>query len=201
VPVVFHDVTLARMTANRYGRRVCDVRLEELRAIDLGGGAQIPTLSEALRWAREHDVAVNVELKHDVPDRTALARSALRAVRAQGADVLLSSFDPVLLAMALALAPGVPRALLVHDGQPRWAGALQEVVRPPLVGSLHLERTQGEPRAVARYRRRRLRVGAWTVNDPKEAIDLAQRGVASIITDCPGAVLAALRNCAAVTRT
>jgi glycerophosphoryl diester phosphodiesterase len=196
IPVVFHDPTLARMTGNRYGRRVCDIRLEELQAIDLGDGVRVPTLSEVLGWARERDVAVNVELKHDVPERNTLARNALRAVRAQRADVLLSSFDPVLLAAALAFGPGIPRALLVHEGQSRWAGALQEVVRPPLVGSLHLERKQGQPRAIARYRRRRLRLGAWTVNDPREALDLVRLGVASIITDCPGAILGALRSLA-----
>src|SRR5258708_24489087 len=83
VPVVFHDETLARMTAGRYGRRVCDVRIEELRSVDLGNGARVPTLAGALGWARERDMAVNVELKHDVPDRMGLARRALRKVREQ----------------------------------------------------------------------------------------------------------------------
>ena len=30
-------------------------------------GAGVPTLAEVLSWARDPDVAVNVELKHDVP--------------------------------------------------------------------------------------------------------------------------------------
>jgi glycerophosphoryl diester phosphodiesterase len=190
--VVFHDASLERMTRGERRRRVCEVRLGELHAIDLGGGARIPTLREALTWAHDRDVAVNVELKHDVPERRTLARGALDAVRASGADVCLSSFDPALLAMALAAAPHVPRALLVHSGQARWADLLQEVVRPPLVGALHLERTQAAPRLLARCARRRLRCGAWTVNDEREAIDLVGAGVQTIITDAPGAVLGAL---------
>ncbi|HEY8042548.1 MAG TPA: glycerophosphodiester phosphodiesterase [Polyangiaceae bacterium] len=160
--------------------------LAELRALG------VPTLAEVLAWARERDVAVNVELKHDVPHRAALAQATARSVRASRADVLLSSFDPLLLATAGALAPRAPRALLVHRGQGRWAGVMQEAARAPFCGALHLERTQTEPEALARYRRRGLRLGVWTVNDPREAVDLVALGVATIISDAPGAILAAL---------
>lgn len=153
---------------------------------------EVPTLGEVLAWAREQDVAVNVEMKHDVPNRWALARATARIVLASGADVLFSSFDPALLVLAAGLAPRVERALLVHAGQERWADAVMERARPPFVHAIHLERTQTDPRDVARYRSRGLRVGVWTVNDPAEARDLAAVGVASIITDAPGAVLAAL---------
>jgi glycerophosphoryl diester phosphodiesterase len=194
--IVLHDVTLARMTADRDRRRVCDVSLEELRGIDLAEGAGVPTLREALVWARERGVAVNVELKHDVPAKLALVREAIRVVRESAADVLISSFDPLLLAMAAALAPRVTRSLLVHSGQALWASALQEVARPPLASCLHLERTQAAPRDLARYRRRGLRLGVWTVNDPLEAIHLVGLGVATLITDVPGTVVEALRTTA-----
>jgi glycerophosphoryl diester phosphodiesterase len=152
----------------------------------------VPTLAEVLAWAREHGVGVNVEMKHDVPDRLALARATAREVKTAGADVLFSSFDPSLLVMVSALAPRVPRALLVHSAQKRWADAVQEAARPPLVQAIHLERTQTHPRDVARYLARGLRVGVWTVNDPSEARDLVGIGVASIITDAPGEMIEAL---------
>jgi glycerophosphoryl diester phosphodiesterase len=192
IPVVFHDDTLARMTGGARRQRVEDLWLDDLRGIDLGGGSIIPTLNEALEWARDRDVAVNVELKHDVPDRRSLARTACRHIRTSRADVCLSSFDPSLLAMAAVLAPGVRRALLVHGSQSWWADRLQEIVRPPLTFALHLERTQAHPRALARYARRGLRLGVWTVNDAIEAADLVQHGVRTIITDDPEVVLAAL---------
>jgi glycerophosphoryl diester phosphodiesterase len=194
--IVFHDETLARMTSGRRDDRVRDLRWGELRGIDLGRGARAPSLAEALAWARDRDVAVNVELKHDVPDRLALARAAASAILARGADVLLSSFDPLLLAMVGAAAPRIPRALLVHAGQPLWASALQEAARPWLARSLHLEHAQAAPRRIARYLRRGLRLGVWTVNEPRDAAELVREGVATIITDAPGAVLGAL-----VTRT
>jgi glycerophosphoryl diester phosphodiesterase len=190
--VVFHDATLARMTGERDPRRVSEVPERELLGIDLGGGATIPTLLAVLTWARQSEVAVNVEMKHGVPGRRALVRATVDAVRATRADVLLSSFDPSLLSLAAALVPSIPRAFLTEARSPAWARALQETARPPLVQGLHLERTAVTADAVARYRRRGLRVGIWTVNDPAEARELHRFGVASIITDQPGDILAAL---------
>jgi glycerophosphoryl diester phosphodiesterase len=190
--VVFHDETLDRMTRGRDRRRVSDVLSQELARADLGGGANVPTLADVLSWARSHAVAVNVEMKHEVPSRAALARATVGIVRSSGADVLLSSFDPALLGMAWAFDPDIPRALLAHAEQAKWAGALQSLVRPPLVDAVHLEHVQADAKAVARIRARGLRVGAWTVNEPSEAIALAARGVSSIITDAPGVIAAAL---------
>jgi glycerophosphoryl diester phosphodiesterase len=154
--------------------------------------ADAPTLAQTLAWARAQDVAVNVEMKHDVPSRASLARATVRIVRESGADVLLSSFDPLLLAMAGALAPRIRRALLVHSRQRRWADVVQARVRPPAVTSLHLERTQTDSRVIRSALRRGLRVGVWTVNDAREAADLVALGVATIITDEPGAILDAI---------
>jgi glycerophosphoryl diester phosphodiesterase len=193
--VVFHDDTLKRMTGGRDARRVAEIPLAELRTIELGApgdGATIPTLAEVLHWARAEDVAVNVEMKHDVPARHALARSTVKAIRASRADVFLSSFDPILLAMARAIAPAIPSAFLTQSDQPRWARVLQENARSALVRGLNVERTQADAQAFARYRRRGLRIGVWTVNDPAEARELVRLGAASIITDRPGEILAAL---------
>jgi glycerophosphoryl diester phosphodiesterase len=193
--VVFHDDTLERMTRGRDKRRVDAISEEELARIELGapgGKATAPSLDEVLDWARSQDVAVNVEMKHDVPARLALVRATVEAVRSSRADVFLSSFDPVLLAMSRALAPAIPGAFLTEAQQPRWARLLQESARPALVRGLHLERTQADAGAFARYRRRGLRIGVWTVNDPAEARELVRLGAASIITDHPGEILAAL---------
>jgi glycerophosphoryl diester phosphodiesterase len=191
--VVFHDATLERMTKGRDPRPVHGVSSAALRALDLGGGRP-PLLSDVLAWARGAGVAVNVELKHDVPGRVALASETVRVTRESGADVLFSSFDPLLLAMVAALAPSVPRALLVHARQAPWADALQGSVRPPLVFAVHLESTQATLAAIRSCVRRGLHVGVWTVNEPSEATVLTELGAAWIITDRPGDVLAAQRS-------
>jgi glycerophosphoryl diester phosphodiesterase len=170
--VVLHDPTTASFA--------------ELRA------RGVPTLDEALAWAGDHDVAVNVEMKHDVPSRLALVARLRPVLRRTRADVLLSSFDPLLLVAAAGAFPTLPRALLTARHQrPRVPTAL---ARPPYTRALHLERTQTQPAAIARYRARGLRVGVWTVNDPTEATDLAALGVATLITDCPGTLVAAFHS-------
>lgn len=192
--VVFHDPTLRAVSGLADLRLVADWPLSALRALDLGAGARIPTLSEALEWARGVGMGVNVELKYDVPNRRDLVRATARSLRACPADVLLSSFDPRLLALMAVWAPSVPRALLTHLDQSRWAAAVQEIIRPPLVSALHLERSQAGPQAVRRYAGRGLWVGVWTVNDPAEAVDLVRCGARWIITDRTGAVLHAIRS-------
>jgi glycerophosphoryl diester phosphodiesterase len=189
--VVFHDESLERMTAGRDTRLVSAVPLAELLRVDVGGGARIPELAEVLAWARAEGVAVNVEMKHEVPSRLTLARETVRIVRSAGADVILSSFDPLLLAMGGAFGPEIPRALLTHSKQARWADILQEAAWPPAVQALHIERIQATAGA-SRYVRRGLRLGVWTVNDASEAEGLARLGALSIITDRPGALIAAL---------
>jgi glycerophosphoryl diester phosphodiesterase len=181
--VVEHDPTLLRATGGRDLRRVSDVGRVELVAMGLS------TLTEVLAWARTNGVAVNVEMKHDVPNRIALVRETVRVVRRARADVLLSSFDPLLLAAAAAIAYDIPRALLVHSRQAFWARGLERTIRPPAVSALHLERAQVRPGVVARHVRHGLRLGVWTVNDPRDAADLIALGVATIITDSPGSVL------------
>jgi glycerophosphoryl diester phosphodiesterase len=191
--VVFHDETLARMTGSRDLRPVHEVTVAELRNVDLGGGIRVPTLADVLSWARGNGTAVNIEMKYDVARRVDLARATVRTLRAcGGVDILLSSFDPFLLAIAAALAPSVPRALLTHAGQRLAANVLQELMRPPLVCAMHLEAKQANAVAVQRFARRGLRVGVWTVNDPLRARDLVGRGASSIITDAPDILLAAL---------
>jgi glycerophosphoryl diester phosphodiesterase len=190
--VVFHDPTLKRLTAGRDVRRVEDVPVAELRAIDLGLGGTVATLAEVVTWARESDVALNVELKHDVPSRIDIARATSKVLRDKSADVLLSSFDPVLLAVVAALMPSVPRALLTQARQAFWTDGLQQAARPPWLNAVHVEVRQALADGVSGYLSRGLRVGVWTVNDPDQAAYLAHQGVATLITDSPDRVLAAL---------
>jgi glycerophosphoryl diester phosphodiesterase len=188
--VVFHDETLERLTLSGDRRRVADVPFAELARLELGRGAAIPVLADVLAWARDRHVGVNVELKHDVPSRFDLVRGAMKAWRAHPADVLWSSFDPVLLAMTTALSASTRRALLTQSGSV-WRRGLDGLVRPPLVSAIHLDAEQART-GVEKHLQHGLRVGVWTINDAREAIDLFDRGVGSVITDAPDRVLAAL---------
>jgi glycerophosphoryl diester phosphodiesterase len=189
--VVMHDADLARVTDGRDRRVVGRMTRGELSRAAMGeGGERVPSLDEVLDWARGR-VAVNVEAKHDVPDRLRLARATARVLaRHPGVEVLLSSFDPALLAMLAAFAPRTPRAWLTHDRQGGWGRAWMLAVTRAPVFAVHLERTLANPEAIRAIHAAGKCVGVWTVNDAREAADLARLEVDWIVTDEPGRLAA-----------
>ncbi len=193
--VVLHDPTLERVTEGDDHRAAADLTLPELARVTLRsehGRARVPSLAEALAFARERRLPVNVELKRDVPSRPEVVRAAARLLHGwdPAHTIVVSSFDPAMLAGLAALAPRVPRALLVH--RTRWHVLHAALAMPLGAAAVHLERTLTRPELVRSLQARGLLVNVWTVNDPGEARDLADLGVDGLISDAPGDVRAAL---------
>jgi glycerophosphoryl diester phosphodiesterase len=192
--VVAHDDVLDRVTQGRDGRRIDALGRRELSEIDLGGGEHVPRLEEVLRWAREHRMRVNVELKRDVAHR---ARFVLRVARLVGmqpraADWLIfSSFDPVLVVALARLVPWVPTGWLVEPP----LGVPGRTLAERLVGAtaVHPKASLVTAASIAPWRASHLPVNVWTVNDGAEARRLAALGVDTLISDVPGQILAELR--------
>ncbi len=204
VPVVIHDATLDRTTD-----AVGEVRarpLAELGRADAGArftvdggrpfpyrgrGISIPTLEEALALTR--DLPLIIELK-----TVEAARPALELLARTGAlaRVLAGSFlDAALLPFQRA---GVP----VSGG----SGALRRLYLPAALRaraprslpfqSMCMPRFhKGLPLPVRGFARVMRALGGtshvWTVNDPARARRLWAAGVNGIISDDPGAILAA----------
>jgi glycerophosphoryl diester phosphodiesterase len=190
--VVLHDPTLARVSEGADERAAAELSLAEITRVELPGGARVPSLAEALAFARERRIPVNVELKRDAPSRPAIVRAAARLLGTwdRAHPILVSSFDPAMLAGFAALAPRVPRAVLVH--RTRWHALHAAASLPIGAAAVHLERTLTRPELVRALKSRGLAVNVWTTNDPREARDLAALGVDGIITDAPGEIRAAL---------
>jgi glycerophosphoryl diester phosphodiesterase len=125
--VVFHDDFLDRTTDG--SGLVGDQSLAQLRALDAGSwfdarfaGEQIPTLQEALDWARER-VPLFIELKYlghtdpAVPGPVSLEAAVVRQVVEQGMveRVMLISFNHPALQRVRALAQGLATGVL-HAG-------------------------------------------------------------------------------------
>ena len=181
--VVFHDDDLARL-AGRAGL-VRATPLDELRAIDLGGGERIPLLDEVLEELGP--LLVNVELKSQSrarDDGLAAAVAAVLGRHAAGARALVSSFDPLLLGRFRLRAPAIATGLLFAHDQARplrqaWAAPL---LRPT---ALHPERLLVDARAVRAWHARGYALNVWTVDDAAELRLLAALGVDGIITNRP----------------
>lgn len=197
VPVVFHDTTLGRATGGDDVRAVDRVAYRDLPA--LAGGLRIPRLVDVLDAMRGH--IVNVEIKADVaptsmlgrvPDRVLLAQKSAAAVNAaRHTDVVFTSFDPLSVLALVAVAPRVPRGILVGMETPRAGTALPLTLRYAIVAA-HLDESLVTAARVERLTRAKLRVAAWTVNDEARARELASLGVQWLITDAPGRIGAAV---------
>jgi glycerophosphoryl diester phosphodiesterase len=189
--VVFHDEDLRRMTKGFDSRAVASLSLRALRQIDLGGGERIPTLQDVIDWIAPTDLLLNVEIKRDVPNRTALVFAVARLLRAQlKGRLIISSFDPFMLTPLALLLPRVPLAILFHAGQERhnpWRWA-----RSGLWQAAHPEFVMATADNIASLKGRIC--NAWTVNDPTSARALAAAGIDGLITDQPGAIRAAVEG-------
>jgi glycerophosphoryl diester phosphodiesterase len=189
--VVLHDPDLRRVTSARDLRKAQDLSMSELGAVELEGGTRIPTLGDVLDWADSREALVNVELKHDTHDKHALTVGVARVLRGRtraATRTMFSSFDPELLARAAVLAPNIPRAFL-FNGDQRFARTPLVHVIGKAVGAamLHPERVLCAPLRIAHFRKSFI-VNVWTVNDEREAADLARIGVDGLITDDPARV-------------
>jgi len=201
VAVVMHDPDVSRTTDGHgpvRGFRLDELKMLKIRTSD-GGSAEVPTLEEALACLSGR-AAVDVEIKNipGEPDFEGENESAvegtLRAldVVAFVGTVLLSSFNPLSIARALALAPDVPTGLLTTEEVepfaafgfardqghawvlPFWAGVL--AAGPSLADRVH-----GAG----------MRLGTWITDDPAEAVALMRAGVDAVATNDPAAIVMA----------
>lgn len=192
--VVFHDPTLERLTGGRDSRAVAALPWSELSRVPLPAGERVPLLAEVLAALRPRAVGVNVEMKHDVPERSAVVRATASLLRAWDPrqPILVSSFDPRMLLALAHHAPRTLRALLVHRSSYHLAmleaagPSSRPSPRPIRVAAVHLDRSIATPSRVATLHARGLWVSVWTVNERAEAERFAAMGVDGIITDVPG---------------
>jgi len=185
--MVAHDVDLLRIAGDH--RSVACLSRAELERLELKDRtSRIPSLAEVVAWANAHGVAMNCELKHDVPSRRRLAKHAAHVLAEARVPLLVSSFDPVTLALFAREAPEVPRAQLTEHAQGLERELLHRVAKPPLVQVVHPEYVEIDEAFVRRAKARGLRIGTWTVNVPARAKRLLDMGVDYVITDDVGAM-------------
>jgi glycerophosphoryl diester phosphodiesterase len=199
--LVFHDDDLARLGGGSVRDLVRRMRWEALREIDLGG-ERIPLLSAVLEELGP--LLVNVELKAEAgwqarlrDDGLALAVANLIARHGVQERVLVSSFDPLLLARFRAHAPRVATGLLFAADQARpfkeaWAAPL---IKPR---ALHPEAALVSAPRLHAWRARGYAVNVWTVDDAAELRALHALGVDGVITNRPAAARRILESCVSV---
>lgn len=191
VPMVIHDETLDR-TSNGRGR-VSGQTSRALQTLDAGGwfspaysGERIPTLEQVLQLVGAQ-ARINIEIKSSAAGAAVLTLLQ----RYPASRVLVSSFDHRLLARLRGLAPELALGFLVDS--PWWRSGLgralasggeslhprQELVSRPMLQACH---------------RAGLKVYPWTVDASQRGAELVRLGCDGLFTNCPGALMAALRR-------
>lgn len=189
--VVAHDAELERLGGHG---EIGAATLKELRDLDAGGGARIPTLDEVLDSFGER-IPFNLELKQaghgPYPGLPALA---VEGVTRRGLldRMLFSSFyDPLLQELRRYEARARVALLISRRGPERWqerARALgAEAVNPelPLVDREFVERAHGEGLAVY----------VFTVDPADEMRRLLELGVDGLFTNVPDRMRRVLDDC------
>lgn len=189
VPVVFHDDDLRRL-ADR-PERIDSLSAAELARVQLRGDRRIPTLAEVLAdipgW-------INVEIKPPPAARIRAWGDAVNEViDDSGARerILVTSFHPGVLLWLRARRARLALGVLFHARQNVLlrAGGAAAAIFPRAV---HPEHVLVTPQRVRQWRRLGLAIGAWTVDDPARARELASMGVTAIITNDPAGILSAV---------
>ncbi|MFN0281069.1 MAG: glycerophosphodiester phosphodiesterase [Kineosporiaceae bacterium] len=185
IPVLHHDATLARL--RRHPGRICLLSREQLRRI----APDVPTLADALDAVRPFGVPLVVDVRS-----ARAARAALEVVSGHrstaGDEPLLRSGAVWFCGRPHALAavriaapeatillswrrPAAPSERLVAALRPDWFNPWHRLLDVDIVMA---------------WRRRGVRVSAWTVDDARRRDELRSWGVDAIVTNDVEAALA-----------
>lgn len=186
--VVFHDDDLARMAGDR--RAVRQLTLEELQAIRLMDreDVRIPTLREVLD-AVDGQTPLLIELKNG-SDNARLCRALMEHLKGYEGEVLVESFNPLIVAWFRFHAPHIPRGQLV-DALPSYRPAVNFAAGFFMAGLLgnfisrpdFVAYNANAPRFFSPHFQRFMfhtPMAAWTVRDKDLAALIDRRGEMSI---------------------
>jgi glycerophosphoryl diester phosphodiesterase len=189
---VFHDQTTERWDGRP--RPVSACTFAELQALSIGG-ERVPALEEALAFAAETGMQLNVELK---AAGTGARCAALLRTFGVVEQVIVSSFLPAALHELRATAPEVRRAYLMGTDTYRPDVRARELW--PFFALRAVDAVAWHPyhdlpaitQVIPMVRRAGYQVNVWTVDDPARMRLLADAGASGIITNRPDVALQAL---------
>jgi glycerophosphoryl diester phosphodiesterase len=191
VPFLLHDNTLAR-TSNGTGV-AGDLPWEALSRLDAGAwhsrsyaGEPLPTFDAIARYCLANHFALNIELK-PTEGGAALERRTGEVVAQRSLELwsdndippFFSSFKPESLAGAKAVAPDLPRGLLLDE---LWVGWLDKALALECVAVI-CDYKLWDASTVAAVKAKGMKCLSYTVNHAADAAKLFALGTDGIITN------------------
>jgi glycerophosphoryl diester phosphodiesterase len=168
--VVFHDFSVA-------GRSLADTPWTVLAALDLGGGARMPRLSDVLTAVGDR-ATVYIELKG-----AGIEGEVLEIARRHGRRFALHSFDHDAIARVARAAPDVRRGILLDRGLSNPEAVLRQSVSRTGANDVWPHWSLVSEPLTRLTRELGARVITWTVNTRDVAETVMQAGVDGICTD------------------
>lgn len=193
IALILHDATLDRTTSGSGPLRALNATAA--RALDAGGGAHIPSLTEVLEAARGQ-VRVNLDIKEiEAVEPAAAAVSALD----MAGSVSFISFLPEVWEALEGVNPGCPVIQLVDSAAGLASMAMGDVGTQSHMAGVGVPASIVTEVLVERMHRHGQGVFAWTVDDDAEMRRLIALGVNGIVTNRIGALVEVERQLRAVT--
>jgi len=208
VPVVFHDDTMDRTAGIKKGR-IFQYTLSDLRQLDLGSwfsdrhaGCRIMTLEEVLK-RYYHKALLMIELKsvngrtkratglNSLPQRV-VAQILEKVPEKYYKNIFLLSFDPILLASAHELLPGICCMLNIR-GTRMLPSALTKQAKEMLWGYC-LPFKKVSAGFVKRSHEAGKTVAVYSCNHKFEVLQAMEMGIDVIMTDDPARVAGAFKT-------
>lgn len=194
--VVCHDDTLDRTTNGR--GRISKMPLAAIRQLDAGdwfgigfADEPVPTLDEVLTLCRDIGLGANIEIKAEGrrgPMTAAAVADCLEAFVGDLPPILVSSFLPEAMAEAAALMPAVPRGMLWRKLPRNWPTTAARLD----CATIHCAHAELTGKLAADVGAAGYPLLCYTVNDAARARQLFDWGVASVFSDAPDIIAAAL---------
>jgi glycerophosphoryl diester phosphodiesterase len=198
-PVLFHDDNLNRLTG--LDAQMARTPYSRVKRLDAGrwfspcfAGEPVPSLEAALDLVCDLDLGANIEIK-PTPGRDVETAEVVLDVAAAGLGrgrppPMISSFSRMSLAVARALKPDWPRALIAFKVPSDWNTTLRALG----CRSFHLSSKVLNPPRVTEIKRAGYQVAAFTVNQKRRARELIACEVDCLITDAPDRIASVLAS-------
>lgn len=176
--VLSHDPTLARTHDDR--QKISDLTLEEVRAIGLREGREIPELSEFLQSVQ---LPINLELKD-----SGLEEIVVNAISNFPHKVLISSNLPQVLKKVRTLDRKVSLGFIIGPKAGYVFPLMLAFAKHLDLYSIHPVQTLITPGHMRAMRRLGVKVYTWTINNIHDYLVVKGMGVDGVFTDYPNII-------------
>lgn len=185
-PVILHDFTLERVSTEE--GLVAEKSVKALKALEIGGGKKIPTLTEFFDLVAPHkDIGINLDVKvADIEDQIWQMIQEFDFSH----RTIISSFIPPVLTTFRSLDEELPTALLYEYNLQNPVEVAQNLGCTAINPQLHFIDEQ----LVRACHQAGLEINPWVINEPEEMCRFIDWGVDGIITDCPPRLLQILNR-------